>query len=181
MPTDLQQSWEQFVEVYSTLRNPPRTLLRGSDVLAEACVLLATSYSSNVVENFEQRVCSFIQHKLSAWFPTLKKWEAKDIASKYAFERIGGGTPEWPDCVEPTLPLVALTDSLCDDLEARVPKPATQEAISASPGSYVPVLKYILSCYEEEHRVAATTEQQSPDTHLPRLFSISPTPNTKWR
>lgn len=104
-----------------------------------------------------------------------------EIAHKYAFERIGGGNPEWPSTVEPTLPLVAVIDSICDDLEALVPKPATQERISASPGAYLPALKYILSCYEAEHRVAEASEEEPDYTSLPRLFSISPKPSTKWR
>ncbi|KAG0186106.1 hypothetical protein DFQ28_008319 [Apophysomyces sp. BC1034] len=97
IPTDLGSSWRHFKNEHLALEEAP-------------------------LENFENRVCGFVEHQLSVAFPNLKKWEMKEIVSKYEFERVAGGTPEWPDAVEPNLFLVAIIDKICDDLEQRFRK-----------------------------------------------------------
>jgi hypothetical protein len=45
---------------------------RASTAISEACVTLATNYSSNIVENFESRVASYFRFELSKNFPVRK-------------------------------------------------------------------------------------------------------------
>ncbi|KAG0165228.1 hypothetical protein DFQ29_001721, partial [Apophysomyces sp. BC1021] len=164
MPEDLESAWEAFKYAHPSLQVPPRTTLRSSDVLTEACVTLATS-------------C------------TLSKKDSMAVASMYAFERLGRGSPCWSDSVEVTLPLVAITDSICDGLEAIPPKPATPQAISASPCYFLPALKHILN-YEyvilertEEPQRLSTTFFEALDFSRLRINSweeFTKNPNCKF-
>jgi hypothetical protein len=102
------------------------------------------------------------------------------VIHEYAFERLNGGSPEWPDKVDATLVLVSIVDNLCDKLEQLCPKPTTPEKLAASPGNYIPLLKFILEEYEEEHIAAKALKGDSTQT-LPRLFSLTPLPSLQWR
>jgi hypothetical protein len=102
------------------------------------------------------------------------------IINDYAFPRIAGQPENWPEDVECTLPLVATVDHLCSKLEERIPTPVTAETLSASPGTFVPVLKFILKELEIPHE-AARNRKNSDTKELPRLFSIFPNPSFAWR
>ncbi|OZJ06030.1 hypothetical protein BZG36_01106 [Bifiguratus adelaidae] len=164
MPPDLLQSWQAFQLYHSALQEPPKTeMTRASDVLAEAVVLLATTYTNHIVENFEDRVTMFVRRGLIAFDP-----------------RIAGGQATWPAEVPAHLGLVATVNRLCEELEALVPKPATKQSISASPGTYLPALKHILKSYEIEHSVAREAKR-SESLALPHLFPLTPQPSLQWR
>jgi hypothetical protein len=102
------------------------------------------------------------------------------IINEYAFPRIAGMPEKWPENVECTLPVVATVDHLCSELKERILKPVTAETLSASPGTFVPVLKLILKELEIPHE-AARNGKQSDTGELPRLFSIFPNPSFAWR
>ena len=70
IPPDLLQSWQAFQQYHSALQEPPKTeMKRTSDVLTEAAVLLATTYTNHIVENFEDRVTTFVRKGLIAFDP----------------------------------------------------------------------------------------------------------------
>ena len=87
---------------------------------------------------------------------------------------------KWPENGECTLTIVAMVDHLRSELRDRIPKPVTAETLSASPGTFVPVLKFILKEMETPHE-AARNSKQSDTEELPRLFSIIPNPSFGWR
>jgi hypothetical protein len=66
----LRNVWASLTERHPSLNSPPPTTLRRtSDVLADACITLAASYSNHIVLNFEQRVKNYLKHKISTSFP----------------------------------------------------------------------------------------------------------------
>jgi hypothetical protein len=110
----------------------------------------------------------------------LRKEDRFKIINEYAFPRIAGMPEKWPENVECTLTIVATVDHLCSELRDRIPKPVTAETLSASPGTFVPVLKFILRELEIPHE-AARNSKISDTEELPRLFSIFPNPSFGWR
>jgi hypothetical protein len=71
IPVDaLQNVWTSLTRQHPSLNSPPQiTLRRSVDVLTEASVTLATTYSNHIVLNFEQRVKNYLKYKISANFP----------------------------------------------------------------------------------------------------------------
>ena len=71
IPVDaLQKVWTSLTRQHPSLNSPPQiTLRRSVDVLTEAAVTLATTYSNHIVLNFEQRVKNYLKYKISANFP----------------------------------------------------------------------------------------------------------------
>ncbi|KAJ2961560.1 hypothetical protein NQZ79_g3137 [Umbelopsis isabellina] len=116
-----------------------------SHAISEACVTLATNYSSNIIENSEGRVTSYLRFKTSKIFP-------------YSFPRIAGMPENWPEDVDCTVPVVATVDHLCSELKEQISTPVTAETLSASPGTFVPVLKFILREPEKPYEVARTNK-----------------------
>jgi hypothetical protein len=107
----------------------------------------------------------------------------KELVSKYAFLRIAElpeNAPEWPEKFSNDSALFTFVSNLCSSLETLVPKPLDIATISASPGAYIPVMKFILNDLETVHQEAANTKGTSSIT-LPRLFSLCPTPSFRWR
>ncbi|KAG0175763.1 hypothetical protein DFQ29_007048 [Apophysomyces sp. BC1021] len=86
--------------------------------------------------------------------PRLSRKEAKAIAFEYAYERVAGGEPAWPIEIVDLVSTDTWTEvnSICDQLSAVIPAPATSESMSASPGAYIPALQYILQKYDEEYQ-----------------------------
>lgn len=90
-----------------------------------------------------------------------------------------------------SLPLLSALRKLEDELFPLVPVPCTQRAISASPGSVVPALRFILNQYtlqHNEHSVVTSGMslkgqlfKKSLQTKLPKLFALYPVPSMKWR
>jgi hypothetical protein len=69
VPRDpLAHVWAILQFRFPSLHTPLTTNLRASDVLSEAAVTLATSYSNNVVLTLEGRLISYLQYKLSSEF-----------------------------------------------------------------------------------------------------------------
>lgn len=67
---ELNQVWENLKAAHPTIaRLWVAKPTRSSDAISEACVTLATNYSSNIVENFEARVTSYLRYKISRIFP----------------------------------------------------------------------------------------------------------------
>jgi hypothetical protein len=65
-------------------------------------------------------------------------------------------------------------------LETYIPRPLDSKALAASPGAYIPALKYMLKQMEEPHK-AARNGKRSDTQVLPRLFSLFPNPSLGWR
>ncbi|KAF7721558.1 hypothetical protein EC973_004497 [Apophysomyces ossiformis] len=178
MPSDLLGYWAQFRATYPSVIFSSQGFSGYSDALSAACKTLATCYTNNIVETFENRVVQYSIRKLKAAVPELPNGRIKDFAREYIYERVCGGDPLWPGAV----PLVSThitgaVNSLCEELSSVIPVPATAEIMSASPGRFVPALRYILSIYDEEYK----NSKGSDDEELPRRFSLSPMPSTKWR
>lgn len=83
--------------------------------------------------------------------------------------------------MEPSLPLVASVDGICENLERYIPKLVTLETLASSPGRYIPALKYILKSYEEDHEAASANKMAAASGTIPRLFSLAPKPSMYWR
>ncbi|KAH8556684.1 hypothetical protein BGW37DRAFT_473671 [Umbelopsis sp. PMI_123] len=166
IPVDaLQNIWTSFTRQHPSLNSPPQiTLRRSVDVLTEAAVTLATTYSNHIVLNFEQQVKNYLKYKISANFPTLKNALVWRLIEKYALPRIATGDGDWPEDwpEDVSLIMVATVDYLCSQLESLIPRPLNQETLSASPGEYIPALKFMLR-------------------DLEFLFSIGPLPFMGWR
>jgi hypothetical protein len=103
----------------------------------------------------------------------------KDI-SEYALARVTGGVPVCPLVIEPNLALWTIADGLCNELEVVCPKPATPQSLTASPGRFIPCLKYILGEYDKIYFQHANSKESSAQV-LPRLFAITPAPSFRWR
>ncbi|KAH8557080.1 hypothetical protein BGW37DRAFT_475461 [Umbelopsis sp. PMI_123] len=184
IPMDaLQNVWTSLTRQHPSLNSPPQiTLRRSVDVLTEAAVTLATTDSNHIVLNFEQRVKNYLKYKISANFQTLKNALVWRLIEKYALPRIAtgdGDRPEdWPEDI--SLIMVATVDYLCSQLESLIPRPLNQETLSASPGEYIPALKFMLRDLEFVHQQAENDENFDPKD-LPKLFSIGPLPSMGWR
>ncbi|KAH8555928.1 hypothetical protein BGW37DRAFT_479107, partial [Umbelopsis sp. PMI_123] len=184
IPVDaLQNVWTSLTRQHPSLNSPPQiTLRRSVDVLTEAAVTLATTYSNHIVLNFEQRVKNYLTYKISANFPTLKNALVWRLIEKYALPRIATGDGDWPEDwpEDVSLIMVATVDYLCSQLESLIPRPLNQETLSASPGEYIPALKFMLRDLEFIHQQAENDENFDPKD-LPKLFSIGPLPSMGWR
>ncbi|KAH8547815.1 hypothetical protein BGW37DRAFT_509658 [Umbelopsis sp. PMI_123] len=184
IPVDaLQNVWTSLTRQHPSLNSPPQiTLRRSVDVLTEAAVTLATTYSNHIVLNFEQRVKNYLKYKISANFPTLKNALVWRLIEKYALPRIATGDGDWPEDwpEDVSLIMVATVDYLCSQLESLIPRPLNQETLSASPGEYIPALKLMLRDLEFVHQQAENDENFDPKD-LPKLFSIGPLPSMGWR
>jgi hypothetical protein len=53
-------------------------------------------------------------------------------------------TESWPENVESTQLVVEAVDNLCSELKEQILELVTMKAVSASPGTFIPVLKYML-------------------------------------
>lgn len=104
----------------------------------------------------------------------------REIASEYVFERVAGGDARWPVSLSSDIPnnIRTATEAICQELEEIVPRPASKEAISASPGKYVPALRHILELYDQKHLQA---KKNQPSSELPRLFGLTPMVYCQWR
>lgn len=104
------------------------------------------------------------------------------LIEKYALPRIATGDGDWPEDwpEDVSLIMVATVDYLCSQLESLIPRPLNQETLSASPGEYIPALKFMLRDLEFVHQQAENDENFDPKD-LPKLFSIGPLPSMGWR
>jgi len=100
------------------------------------------------------------------------------LIEKYALPRIATGDGDWPEDwpEDVSLIMVATVDYLCSQLESLIPRPLNQETLSASPGEYIPALKFMLRDLEFVHQQAENDENFDPKD-LPKLFSIGPLPS----
>jgi hypothetical protein len=101
----------------------------------------------------------------------------KKLAEDYGLPLLRGATPDWPAGVTRDLVVKATVEHLCIDLKGHIPSPLEPEAISASPGDYIPVLKRVLDEYETMHRPNANNGSEP----LPKLFGIYPQVSVHWR
>ncbi|KAH8552488.1 hypothetical protein BGW37DRAFT_489173 [Umbelopsis sp. PMI_123] len=167
IPVDaLQNVWTSLTRQHPSLNSPPQiTLRRSADVLIEAAVTLATTYSNHISN-----------------FPTLKNALVWRLIEKYDLPRIATGDGDWPEDwpEDASLIMVATVDYLCSQLESLIPRPLNQETLSASPGEYIPALKFMLRDLEFVHQQAENDENFDPKD-LPKLFSIGPLPSMGWR
>ncbi|KAH8548159.1 hypothetical protein BGW37DRAFT_507656 [Umbelopsis sp. PMI_123] len=96
--------------------------------------------------------------------------------------RIATGDGDWPEDwpEDVSLIVVATVDYLCSQLESLIPRSLNQETLSASPGEYIPALKFMLRDLESGHQQTENDENFDPKD-LPKLFSIAPLPSMGWR
>jgi hypothetical protein len=67
---ELNQVWENLKAAHPTItRLWVAKPTRSSHAISKVCVRLATNYSSNIVENFEARVTSYLRYKVLRIFP----------------------------------------------------------------------------------------------------------------
>jgi hypothetical protein len=66
---------------------------------------------------------------------------------------------DWPE--EISLIMIATVNNLCSQLESLIPRPLTEQALSASPGNYVPALKYMLRDLGSVHEQAKNEKKRS--------------------
>ncbi|KAH8549093.1 hypothetical protein BGW37DRAFT_503548 [Umbelopsis sp. PMI_123] len=124
IPVDaLQNVWTSLTRQHPSLNSPPQITLR-----AFSSVTLATAYSNHIVLNFEQRVKNYLKCKISANFQTLKNALVWKLIEKYALPRIATGNGDWPEDWPEDVSLIMVAI----------------ETLSASPGEYIPALKFIL-------------------------------------
>jgi hypothetical protein len=84
----------------------------------------------------------------------LPKRTQYNIIIEHAFFCIAGMTEPWPENVESTPPAVAAVDNLCSELKERILEPVTMKALSTSPGTFIPILKFMLKELEIPHEAA---------------------------
>ncbi|GAA5816932.1 hypothetical protein MFLAVUS_010467 [Mucor flavus] len=68
-----------------------------SQCVTEACTELATSYTNNIVENFENHLLYFLRYKLQDLFMFMPKKIIGEVAKKYCYQEICKGSPTWPN------------------------------------------------------------------------------------
>ncbi|CEP17465.1 hypothetical protein [Parasitella parasitica] len=127
-----------------------------SQCITAACFGLATTYTNSIVECFESSLKSHLLNESNRNF--LKK-----TVHMYCYQRIYGGTPEWPDNLSEIYnDKKSEIDDIYKDLETiNMPRPVTLQSLSRNP--------------------AAIPAEPKQDKNLPRLFSLAPVPSLKWR
>ncbi|CEG83121.1 hypothetical protein RMATCC62417_17093 [Rhizopus microsporus] len=105
----------------------------------------------------------------------------RKIAEEYCYGKACGLPSTWPELKSSVSEEgKVLIDDACNKLiEVDIPRPATLGKLGASPGSYIPMLRYILAIYEEEHHKAQQDQEIKSD--LPRLFALTPAPSFRFR
>jgi hypothetical protein len=128
--------------------------------------------------------------------------DKRKIVEEYCYPKACGFTYNWPEKMD------AISDEqkeridvVCDDLlEVKIPRPVTVSSLASSPGSYVPMLRYLMTDYESEYDQELLRQQESTlgkaiegnvegavakeaknASDLPRLFALTPEPSSKFR
>lgn len=65
---NLIQTWNEYCTSFPNIVYKEKLQAGASNCLAEACTELATSYTNNIVENFESRLIKYIKYKLKHMF-----------------------------------------------------------------------------------------------------------------
>jgi hypothetical protein len=75
IPDDMESCWERYCSnVLEAGANPTEILQnpgRISDVLTEACVVMATAYTNHIAENFDTRITAYIEYKVKQAYPVI--------------------------------------------------------------------------------------------------------------
>jgi hypothetical protein len=114
----------------------------------------------------------------------LEKTHLHAILNEYAYPRSVGLEHQWSERIPLDLVLLLTTFSICDQIRTGIPTdmtPVTMELLSASPGKYVPCLKFMSKVLEWYHNQQSGDEKQSDSETLPKLFTVFPNPSMKWR
>ncbi|GAA5812687.1 hypothetical protein MFLAVUS_006144 [Mucor flavus] len=141
---------------------------------------MATTYNNNIVECFEARLKAYILYNITKKFGKSDSAILRNSVHEYCYQRICGGSPALPENVpEIYNEKKQEIDEICQELIATdIPRPVTLQSLTASPGSYIPILATILQKNEQEHtRITSNELDETP----PRLFSLVPAPSLKWR
>ncbi|KAI8997611.1 hypothetical protein BDB01DRAFT_893114 [Pilobolus umbonatus] len=112
-------------------------LLGISECVAEACKELATSYTNNIVENFENHLLYFLRYKLQDLFRFMSKKITGEVAKKYCYQEICKGSPTWPNTE--LLNKKASGNQGIESLESEIPSPKTSKS-----SAYSDYVKYML-------------------------------------
>jgi hypothetical protein len=111
------------------------------------------SYSNFFVETYQQRITTFLKHSLMNKYPDMTAGTANKIAEDYAiFTITQTEEPDVNKIPQETRDAVALfisSEPTIVDLRALISvTPLTKAAVTSSPGSILPVFRYILRSFE---------------------------------
>ena len=107
--------------------------------------------------------------------------DRSDIAKivPYVYQKVCQGDPVWPQGPIFTEEKKRVVDEIFLPLKNTIPSRVTLATLSEYPNIFLPCLLNIISEYEIEHKNhKAYDVRRLP---LPRLFSLSPTPDIHWR
>jgi hypothetical protein len=111
------------------------------------------SYSNFFVETYQQRITTFLKHSFMNKYPDMTAGTANKIAEDYAIFTItqteDPDVNKIPEEIRDHVALFISSEPAIVDLRALIPiTPLTKVAVTSSPGSILPVFRYILRSFE---------------------------------
>ncbi|GAA5807059.1 hypothetical protein MFLAVUS_000409 [Mucor flavus] len=179
LPQQLLSSFDQFKRQHRSILYTEKLLPGISQCVTEACTELATSYTNNIVENFENHLLYFLRYKLQDLFMFMPKKIIGEVAKKYCYKKICKGSPTWPNTELLNNEVKLTIQHFCEPWKNMISKPVTQVELSANPGNFIPFLMSLNAELEQEH-----IDHKPYDVRklpLPRRFCILPKPLFHWR
>ncbi|GAA5809410.1 hypothetical protein MFLAVUS_002818 [Mucor flavus] len=88
LPQQLLSSFDQLKRQHRSILYTEKLLPGISQCVTEACTELATSYTNNIVENFENHLLYFLRYKLQDLFMFMPKKIIGEVAKKYCYQEI---------------------------------------------------------------------------------------------
>ncbi|GAA5808627.1 hypothetical protein MFLAVUS_002019 [Mucor flavus] len=175
----LLSSFDQFKRQHRSILYTEKLLPGISQCVTEACTELATSYTNNIVENFENHLLYFLRYKLQDLFMFMPKKIIGEVAKKYCYQEICKGSPTWPNTELLNNEVKSTIQHFCELWKNMISKLVTQVELSANPGNFIPFLMSLNAELEQEH-----IDHKPYDVRklpLPRRFCILPKPLFHWR
>ncbi|GAA5815083.1 hypothetical protein MFLAVUS_008589 [Mucor flavus] len=179
LPQQLLSSFDQFRRQHGSILYTEKILPGISQCVTEACTELATSYTNNIVENFENHLLYFLRYKLQDLFRFMPKKIIGEVAKKYCYQEICKGSPTWPNTELLNNEVKSTIQHFCEPWKNMISKPVTQVKLSANPGNFIPFLMSLNAELEQEH-----IDYKPYDVRklpLPRRFFILPKTLFHWR
>jgi hypothetical protein len=106
----------------------------------------------------------------------LTKGAIKQLVERFVLKKLNNEEERWPNNLPQDLLLVAAVEYYCLQLSEHLPESIAPEAVSKSPGLYIPALKFMLTQIETDHHIAIAKGEPAP-----ALFTLFPQPSLKWR
>ncbi|GAA5812184.1 hypothetical protein MFLAVUS_005634 [Mucor flavus] len=179
LPQQLLSSFDQFKRQHRSILYAEKLLPGISQCVTEACTELATSYTNNIDENFENHLLYFLRYKLQDLFMFMPKKIIGEVAKKYCYQEICKGSPTWPNTELLNNEVKSTIQHLCEPWKNMISKPVTQVELSANPGNFIPFLMSLNAELEQEHINHKPYDVRK--LPLPRRFCILPKPLFHWR